>query len=253
MQGGLSFAKIWKEHYPSMSFSGVRKICRELKREGERACHRRNGTGAKRKTSRRDDRAMARDAVSDDSPSAKTIALMHQARTGKKICARTVKSRMREVNLRRCLKCRKPYINDDHRERRLTWARKHISWSIEDWMRVLWSDESPFTIRYKAQQWIWRTPSEKYDHRCLKGTVKSTKFQKKLMVWGCFAGTKVGELVRIDGIMDAKKYHSILQRHMFPSAQGCSKMTNNGHLCTIMIQSIQRRSSLDIWRTKVLL
>jgi len=36
------------------------------------------------------------------------------------------------------------------------------------------------------------------------------------MVWGCFAGEKVGNLVKIEGIMDQRKYHSILQFHAFP-------------------------------------
>ena len=37
-----------------------------------------------------------------------------------------------------------------------------------------------------------------------------------VMVWGCFAGNKVGDVVQIKGIMDKKKYNNILQKHPFP-------------------------------------
>ena len=201
-----------------MSWSGVRKICSAVKGGGVEACQRQGNSGRKRTTNQREDRKMVREATSEASPNAAVLATNHEARTHKKISSTTVKRRMKEAGIRRCLKCKKPYVNDGHRKVRLDWARKHVHWSPDDWKRVLWSDESPFTIRYKAQQWVWRTPAEKYHPRCLSGTVKSTKYSKKLMVWGCFAGTKMGRLCRIEGIMNAKKYHGILQGQMLPSA-----------------------------------
>ena len=37
------------------------------------------------------------------------------------------------------------------------------------------------------------------------------------MVWGCFAGDTVGDLFKIEGILNQHGYHSILQRHAIPS------------------------------------
>lgn len=37
------------------------------------------------------------------------------------------------------------------------------------------------------------------------------------MVWGCFGGNSVGNLVKIEGIMDKKVYHSILVKHAMSS------------------------------------
>ena len=39
------------------------------------------------------------------------------------------------------------------------------------------------------------------------------------MVWGCFAGGQVGDLVKIEGILKKEGYHSILQRHAIPSGK----------------------------------
>ena len=37
------------------------------------------------------------------------------------------------------------------------------------------------------------------------------------MVWGCFSWNGVGNLYRVEGIMDRFQYHKILVRHMRPS------------------------------------
>ena len=38
-----------------------------------------------------------------------------------------------------------------------------------------------------------------------------------VMFWGCFRGGKVGDLKKVDGIMDKDKYHQILVHHAIPS------------------------------------
>ena len=38
-----------------------------------------------------------------------------------------------------------------------------------------------------------------------------------VMVWGCFAGERVGDLYQVHGILNQHGYHSILQRHAIPS------------------------------------
>ena len=50
---------------------------------------------------------------------------------------------------------------------------------------------------------------------CIQPTVKHGG--GSVMVWGCFGGDNIGDLIQINGIMDQKKYHSILQYHAIPS------------------------------------
>ena len=37
------------------------------------------------------------------------------------------------------------------------------------------------------------------------------------MVWGCFAGDTVGDLIKIEGTLNQHGYHSILQQDVIPS------------------------------------
>lgn len=37
----------------------------------------------------------------------------------------------------------------------------------------------------------------------------------RIMLWGCFAGTRTGKVVRIEGKMDAERYQAILRESLF--------------------------------------
>jgi len=99
--------------------------------------------------------------------------------------------------------------------KKLQWAKEHKDWSINQWYKVLFSDESKFEIfGGKRRQYVRRRIDERMINQCVIPTVKHGG--GSVTVWGCFAGDKVGDLVRIEGIMDKTRYHNILQRHAFP-------------------------------------
>lgn len=97
----------------------------------------------------------------------------------------------------------------------MKWAKEHIHWTVADWNKVLWSDESPFLLRYAGRLRVWRHVNERYDVRAMKGTVKH---DKKINIWGCFSAAGVGHMCQVHGILEQVQYKSILQRHMIPSA-----------------------------------
>ena len=47
------------------------------------------------------------------------------------------------------------------------------------------------------------------------------------MIWGSFAGSRVGDLHRVTGTLNQKGYHSILQRHVIPS---CLRLVGQGFI-----------------------
>lgn len=68
--------------------------------------------------------------------------------TGTKLAPRTIRARLNEQGYKRCKACKKPFISAKNRATRVVCAKKHLSWTVEQWKTVLWADESPFVFRW---------------------------------------------------------------------------------------------------------
>ncbi|KAG1568894.1 hypothetical protein G6F48_013645 [Rhizopus delemar] len=44
------------------------------------------------------------------------------------------------------IKKKKPLLTEKHKKARLTWAKKHQYWTVHDWRRVIFSDETKINI-----------------------------------------------------------------------------------------------------------
>jgi DDE superfamily endonuclease/Transposase len=130
--------------------------------------------------------------------------------SGIKVSRNTLHRRLKEINLYSRIRRRKPVLQPRHKAARLHWARKYQNWTVQDWMRVIWSDESSIVLGRKTRR---RRCIRKKGHahlaRHCDGTVKSGKIT--MMVWACFNGVKPGPLIVCDaGSVNADRYLDIL-------------------------------------------
>lgn len=110
---------------------------------------------------------------------------------------------------------KKPLLSKTQKKKRLEWAKKYRKWTEKDWERVLFSDESPFTLfPTSGKLYVRRRVGEEFLDECISPTVKFGG--GKIQVWGCFSYCGAGTLYRIKGKMDAEKYRSILKHRMAP-------------------------------------
>ena len=90
---------------------------------------------------------------------------------GRRVCPRTVRNRLREFYLRP----RRPYVGPNltprRRQRRMQWLRAHAPnrFRLSDWRRVMFSDESRFSLqRSDRQQRVCRRLGERYSDACVR-------------------------------------------------------------------------------------
>lgn len=101
------------------------------------------------------------------------------------ICEATLITALTSLSLFHRIARRRPFLKDLDRKRRLAYALKYRHWTVEDWKRVIWTDESSFHIgaRRGSVDWIWRTPQDEFHRDCID-------FKKRpsvgTMFWGCF-------------------------------------------------------------------
>ncbi|GFY23559.1 transposable element Tcb2 transposase [Trichonephila clavipes] len=64
-------------------------------------------------------------------------------------------------------------VNVCHQAARLAWARDYRDWSVKNWKRVAWIDESSFRLLNTNGKLIrWRKAHESMDHACPVGTLQ---------------------------------------------------------------------------------
>ncbi len=169
--------------------------------------------GRKRKTDEKTDRHIILTVKRQRFTTARDI--IRTVEGASNLCENTIRHRIKESKeFKSYWAARKPYISETNRVKRLEWAHEHINWSNEQWDQVLWSDESPFVLRYKCRVRVWRMHNERYATHTTKATVKH---DSKIMVWGCFTSHGVGQLGWIEGIMDQHLYKEVLHDWMLPS------------------------------------
>jgi transposase len=86
---------------------------------------------------------------------------------------------------------KKPFLTCRHKKARIQFAKDKLHWTLEDWKRVVWSDESPFqlfpTSNTKVNQ-VWAPNPENIPKTSI------VKFPPKILVWGMFGHKGVSEL-----------------------------------------------------------
>ncbi len=110
----------------------------------------------------------------------------------------------------------KPLLNQRQRQKRLTWAVEKKNWTVAQWSKVLFSDESKFCISFGNQgPRVWRKSGEAQNPCCLKSSVK---FPQSVMIWAAMSSAGVGPLCFLKSTVNAAIYQEIVEHFMLPSA-----------------------------------
>ncbi len=190
------------------SQSSVSKhIYREAK--GRKRC------GRKKCTSNRDNRTLER--IVKQNPF-KNVREIHKEWTAAGVSAsRTTTHRcMQDMGFSCRIPCVKPLLNNRQRQKHLAWAKDKKDWTAAEWSKVMFSDESKFSISFGNQgPRVWRKRGEAQNPCCLRSSVK---FPQSVMVWGAMSSAGVGPLCFLRSKVNTAVYQEVLEHFMLLAA-----------------------------------
>ena len=99
------------------------------------------------------------------------------------ISSRTIRRELKRAGLKPIVKKKRPFLSSTHRRKRLEFAERHQHWTVDDWKRVVWSDETKINrLGSDGRKYVWIRPGEGLTDRTVQGTVKFGG--GSLMMWG---------------------------------------------------------------------
>jgi hypothetical protein len=148
----------------------------------------------------------------------KTLDQLSEYGTGDRPLARaTVLRLLKKAGYAKRPTTDKPILKPIHYAARLKWAREHKYWSVEDWDRVIWSDESGRHLgKYSTKDKIWRRLDERLDLSVMHGT--HVKNRSYVGYWATISKDGVGpiHLLPHNTTMNTGLLQDVLEKHLLP-------------------------------------
>ena len=100
------------------------------------------------------------------------------------LSASTVCFHLKKSGMKAVVKSKCTILSAGHCKAHLGFAYAHKDWIVEDWKKVIWSDETKINcLRSDRHKWAWKRSGEELSDRLVNGTLK---FEGgSLMMWDC--------------------------------------------------------------------
>ena len=126
------------------------------------------------------------------------------------LSANMVPLHLKKAGMKAVVKSKCPLLSARHHKVHLDFAYAHKDWTMEDWKKVIWSDETKINLLGSDEhKWAWKRAGEGLNDSLVEGTLKFRG--GSLMMWGCMTWEGVGFASKIDGMMDGDLYLQILK------------------------------------------
>jgi transposase len=132
---------------------------------------------------------------------------------GYNISLSSIKRHLNAMGFESRIKKKKPLITKKNKAIRLKWAKEHKSWTVNDWKKVIFSDETKINIfGSDGVKYCWVKPGDPLLPHHLNLTVKHGG--GSLLMWACISYKGVGCAYHIKETMNAQLYCNIIKNEL---------------------------------------
>ena len=103
-----------------------------------------------------------------------------------------------------------------HKKQRVLWAKRYRNWSVEDWEKVVYGDESKFNVGFHDGKKKYRKLKSDDPNHIKYMENKPKNARQSVMLWGGFGIWGLTDLIFIEGNMNGKLYTNVLNEGYIP-------------------------------------
>jgi len=120
--------------------------------------------------------------------------------------ARTLNATLRAHEISHWLALKRSKLTSEAARLRLKWAKTHEDWIVNQWRKVIWSNEAFVTRESgKTSEWVFETRKQKWDRdKVMKILNEKTFF---IMIWEAFWDSERSNLYLLDRDFEFKKHN----------------------------------------------
>lgn len=213
MDEGISMREVGRRLGVSMSV--IQRLHERFRTTG--STDERPRSGRPRSTSRQDDRLLLLSTLRNRTITSTTLRRQLRTAVHRNVSASTIRNRLHGFGLHsRSAAVRIP-LTPAHRRARVAWCRHHQRWTRQEWSRVLFTDESRFTVAFNdGRRRVWRRQGERF----VDGAVREADRYGggSVMVWGGFHLNGRTPLYTIQGALTGLRYRDEIVRPLIQPA-----------------------------------
>ena len=129
----------------------------------------------------------------------------------------TIRCQLCKKGIRKWRAVKRPFFTPKHAKQHLAWARAHQNWTVDDWKRIIWSDECPVQKDSKApNNWVFRRQNKREKYAPRNVQMKAKYGNVSQLIWGCFVGDKLGPIVFFPSTVNQDVYIEVLRQYLDP-------------------------------------
>jgi transposase len=192
--------------------------------------HKKN-RGSPRITSKQTDRLIHRMVV--ETPTCSSSEIQSRLPSPDRVSRRTIRRRLQvDFKLRSDFPAKKPNLSPKNVKDRLLFAHKYKDWTLDQWCKTEFSDETSIKQFYACNSRVRRPVGERYNNRYITPRVKMSP---SVMIWGSISGQGRGGLwfMPQNTMINAAVYLQILKEMLphFMLVHSCTHFQQDGAPC----------------------
>ena len=149
----------------------VTRILQKFKKTGD--IRHRKRSGRPRKSTVRQDRVLRRVSLSNRKLTSPELLREWKDACSVNVCTSTVRRRCLSFGLKGCKARKKPLLTVEQRKKRMAWGKKYGKWTVADWVKVIFSDESTFCLFNDHLVSVRRFKGEEFKPECCNLSMKN--------------------------------------------------------------------------------